>query len=129
MLIHVLHISFIDILLHISYLFVLSYFIFYHISYTFHVILHFTSCSCNCILSSHSSDMLLISCHLTYTCHFLLCFMTTKTLEVDTRKNCMYPKVLSLYETVISFCMYSKVLSLYEIVIFICMTETVPRYL
>ena len=36
---------------------------------------------------------------------FALCFMPALTLEVDTGKNCMYPKVLSLYETVISFCM------------------------
>ena len=53
--------------------------------------------------------MLFISCHImsfiifksfAYSCHLLLCFMPTYTLEVDTRNNCMYPKVLSLYETV-----------------------------
>ena len=64
--------------------------------------------------------MLLISCHILYTCHFLLGFMYANTLEADTRNNCMYPKVLSLYETVISICMYPKVLSLYETVISIC---------
>ena len=56
-------------------------------------------------LSSHSSAMLLISCHImsfiifnsfAYSCHLLLCFMPAYTLEVDTGKNCMYPKVLSL---------------------------------
>ena len=129
MLIHVLNISFIYI---ISYLSVLSCFISYHISYTFHVSLHFTFCSCDRILSSHSSVMLLISCHISYTSHFcilvilLLCFMPANTLEVDKGNDCMYPKVLSLYETVISICMYPKVLSLYETVISICMTQTGP---
>ena len=33
------------------------------------VILYFTSCSCNCILSSHSSAMLLISCYILYAFH------------------------------------------------------------
>ena len=61
--------------------------------------------------------MLLISCHIFYTCHFLLGFMSANTLEADTGNNCMYPKVLSLYETVISICMYPKVPSLYETVI------------
>ena len=58
--------------------------------------------------------MLLISCHIFYTCHFILGFMSANTLEADTGNNCMYPKVLSLYETVISICMYPKVLLLYE---------------
>ena len=44
-------------------------FISYHISYTFHVILYFTYYSCNCILSSYSSVMLLISCHIFYSFH------------------------------------------------------------
>ena len=43
------------------------------------------------ILSSHSSTMLLISCHKFYTCHFLLGFMSAYTLEADTGNNCMYP--------------------------------------
>ena len=49
-------------------------------SYTyFHINLYCTSCSCNCILSSHSKAMLLISYHIlciyisfVYTFHFLL---------------------------------------------------------
>ena len=65
--------------------------------------------------------MLLISCNVLYTCHFLLGFMSANTLEADTGNNCMYPKVLSLYKTVISICMYLKVLSLYETVISICL--------
>ena len=65
--------------------------------------------------------MLLISCHIFYTCHFLLGFMSANTLEADTGNNYMYPKVLSLYETVISIFMYPKVLSLYETVISICL--------
>ena len=60
--------------------------------------------------------MLLISCHIFYTCHFLLGFMSANTLEADTGNNCMYPKVLSLYETVISIYLYPKVSSLYETV-------------
>ena len=51
-----------------------------------------------------------------YTCHFLLGFMSANTLEADTGNNCMYSKVLSLYETVISVCIYPKVSSLYETV-------------
>ena len=89
---------------------------FYILSFTilchFHILsctMYFTSCSCNCILSSHSYAMLLISCHIFYTCHFLLGFMFAYTLEANTGNNCMYPKVLSLYETVISICIYSKV--------------------
>ena len=65
--------------------------------------------------------MLLISCHIFYTCHFLLGFMSANTLEADTGNNYMYPKVLSLYKTVISICMYPKVLSLHETVISICL--------
>ena len=58
--------------------------------------------------------MLLISCHImsfiifksfSYSYHLLLCFMLAYTLEVETGKNRMYPKVLSLYETVISIYM------------------------
>ena len=69
--------------------------------------------------------MLLISCHIFYTCRFLLGFMSANTLETDTGNNYMYPKVLSLYETVISICMYPKVLSLYETVISICLYSKV----
>ena len=57
-------------------------------------------------ISSHINAMLLISYHVN--CIFLsffLCFMLANTLEVDTGKNCIYPKVLSLYETVTSICM------------------------
>ena len=46
--------------------------------------------------------------------------MPVKTLEADTGNDYMYPKVLSLYETVIFICMYPKVLSLYETMISIC---------
>ena len=60
--------------------------------------------------------MLLISCHMFYTCHFLSGFMFANTLEADTGNNYMYPKVLSLHETVISICLYPKVSSLYETV-------------
>ena len=57
-------------------------------------------------VSSHSNAMLLKSCDIIYIfLSFILCFMPVNTLEVDTGKNCMYPKVLSLYETVISICM------------------------
>ena len=60
--------------------------------------------------------MLLIISHIFYTCNFLLGFMSANTLEADTGNNYMYPKVLSLYETVISICLYPKVSSLYETV-------------
>ena len=84
MLIHVLNISFIDMLLHI----ILIRLIMFH------------------SISSHSNDMLLISCHAIYIfLSLILCFMPANTLEVDTGKKCMYPKLLSLYETVISICM------------------------
>ena len=57
-------------------------------------------------VSSHNNVMLLISCHvIDIFLSFILCFMPANTLEVDTGKKCMYPKVLSLYETVISICM------------------------
>ena len=46
--------------------------------------------------------------------------MSANTLAADTGNNCMYPKVLSLYETVISICIYPKVSSLYETVNYAC---------
>ena len=91
MLIHVLNISFIDMFLYISYLFVIYVFVLVLITV---------------YVSSQSNVMLLISCHTIYIfLSFILCFIPANTLEVDTGKNCMYPKVLSLYETVIFNCM------------------------
>ena len=103
----------------LSYVFTYA-FMYFHILYChiiyFHVLLYCISCSCNGILSSHSSAMLLISYHIiSYTLHihflyiyfsFSFMFMPANTLEADTGNNWMYPKVLSLYETVISICMY-----------------------
>ena len=43
--------------------------------------------------------------------------MSANTLEADSGNNWVYPKVLSLYETVIFVYVYLKVLSLYETVI------------
>ena len=43
--------------------------------------------------------------------------MSANTLEADSGNNWVYPKILSLYETVISVYVYPKVLSLYETVI------------
>ena len=108
--------------MYFSYTVILYIFILYF-SYT--VILYFTSCSYNC-LYFHRIAVLCFSYHVFYTCHFLLGFMSANTLEADTGNNCMYPKVLSLYETVISICIYPKVSSLYEIVTSICMTQTGP---
>ena len=66
----------------------------YHIiSYTFHI--HFL-----CVYFS-----------------FSFIFMPANTLEANSGNNWVYPKVLSLYETVISVYVYPKVLSLYETVI------------
>ena len=48
--------------------------------------------------------MLLISCHMFYTYHFLLGFMSANTLEADMVNNYVYLKVLSMYKTVISVC-------------------------
>ena len=80
MLIHVLNISFIDMLLHISYLFVLSCFIPYHLSFTFLFLVLITV-----YISSHNNVMLLISCHvICIVLSFILCFMPANTLEVDT---------------------------------------------
>ena len=78
--IHKLHIHLYVHILSIIY-FVLSYtFItFLVFIYLFHINLYCTSCSCNCLLSSHSKAMLLISYHIlciyisyVYTFHFLL---------------------------------------------------------
>ena len=91
------HILYLHILyFHILYFHILYFHILYfHIMY-FHMLfmycnLYFTSCSCNCIQSSHSCAMLLISCHILYTCYFLLGFMSAYTLEADMGNNCMYP--------------------------------------
>ena len=70
--------------------------------------------------------MLLISYHILYTfpLHILFIFFYVNACKYVRsgygEKNCMYPKVLSLYETVIFICRYPKVLSLYETVISIC---------
>ena len=80
MFIYVLNISVTDMLLHISYLFILSCFIPYHLSFTFllHVLI-------TVYVLSHSNAMLLISCHVIYIfLSFILCFMPTNTIEVDT---------------------------------------------
>ena len=87
----------------------LSYTFLFHILYlfiycllvlcTFHILSYIvfcpfyilSYCTFNCILSSHSSAMLLISCHIFYTYHFLLGFMSAYTLEADMGNNCMYP--------------------------------------
>ena len=80
MLIHVLNISFIDMLLHKSYLFVLSYFIPYHLSFTFFLLVLIIV-----YVSSHSNAMLPISCHvICIFLSFILCFLPANTLEVDT---------------------------------------------
>ena len=50
--------------------------------------------------------------------------MSANTLEADTGNNCMYPKVLSLYETVISICIYLKLSSLYESVTYAMQSVT-----
>ena len=73
------HFSYIYIYIYICF-FIIS-FISYHISYTFHVILYCTSCSCNCILSSHSSAMLLISCHILFS--FIYCTCSYTILSYD----------------------------------------------
>ena len=85
------------------------FFIYCHISYT--IILYFTSYSCNC-LYFHRIARLCFSYHIisyTFHIHFLcgyfsfsFIFMPAITLEVDSGNNWVYPKVLSLYETVIS---------------------------
>ena len=80
MLIHVLNLSFIDMLLHISYLFVLSCFIPYHLSFTFLLLVLITV-----YVSSHSNAMLVILCYvICIFLSFILCFMPASTLEVDT---------------------------------------------
>ena len=113
--IHILFISYTVFILYFSYgflFYVLTYVVIYFymifIYYAFHMLF---VCYAFHILyfSSHSSAMLLISCHIFYTCLFLLGFMSANTLEADTGNNYMYPKVLSLYETVISICVYPKV--------------------
>ena len=81
MLIHVVNLSFIDMLLHTSYVFVLSCFIPYHLSFKFFLLILITV-----YVSSHSNVMLLISCHvICIFLSFILCFMPANILEVDTR--------------------------------------------
>ena len=116
-------------ILYFHMIFIYSAFHILYFSYAFHVlyfsyivILYFTSCSCNC-LYFHRIAVLCFSYHVIYSIHVIsfLGFMSANTLEADTGNNYMYPKVLSLYETVIFICMYPKVLSLYKTVISICL--------
>ena len=111
MLIHVLNISFIDMLLHISYLFALSCFIPYHVSFTFLLQILIIV-----YVSSHSNAMLLISCHVIFIfLSFILCFMPANTLELSGYGNYKDPKVLlSLYETMTIYKGPKALLSLYE---------------
>ena len=51
--------------------------------------------------------------------------MSANTLEADMKNNCMYPKVLSLYEIVISICIYPKVSSLSETVTYAVTPQTI----
>ena len=72
----------------------------------FHMKLYCTSYSCD-HLYFHRIARLCFSYHIilyTFHIHFLFGFMSGKTLEADSGNNWVYPKVLSLYETVISIC-------------------------
>ena len=123
---HILLCAFIYYTFHIPFSFIyFLYFLCVHLSrLIISHILFISSCTLllilvTCILSSHSSAMLLILCHIFFTFHLhilVIFFLSAITLEADTGNNCMYSKVLSLYETVISICIYPKVSSLYETV-------------
>ena len=69
--------------------------------------------------------MLLISCHLFYTCYFLLGFISAYTLEVDTGNYKGSKALYSLYETMV-YNGPKALLSLYETMISICMSQTGP---
>ena len=63
----------------------------------------------------HRIAVLRFSYHIIYSIYFMciyllfsLGFMSANTLETDTGNNYMYPKVISLYETVISICVYTQ---------------------
>ena len=74
--------------------------------YLFHIKLYYTSYSCDS-LYFHRIARLCFSYHIilyTFHIHFLFGFMSANTLEADSGNNWVYPKVLSLYETVISIC-------------------------
>ena len=74
----------------------------YYISYTFHVILYCTYCSCNCILSSHSSAMLLISCHILFSFIYCTCSYTII--------SCSFPlhvRILCMYHIFSSYTLYT----------------------
>ena len=96
-----------------TFLFYLSYTLYFCILsvlflclYTyFHIKLYYTSCSCNC-LYFHRIAVLCFSYQVIYFIHIIsfFCFMSAITLEADTGNNYVYPKVLSLYETMISIC-------------------------
>ena len=112
-------ITFTHILIHFSYLLVITCFFFLSYFNIFRVLLYCTYYSCNYRLSSHSSAILLISLY-KFPLRILFIFFYVHACTYRRSrygKNCMYPKVLSLYETVISICMYPKVLSLYETMI------------
>ena len=86
-----------------TYIILIHLIMFHSISYFIYVFVHVLI---TVYVSSHSNVILLISCHAIYIfLSLILCFMPVNTFEVDTGKNCMYPKVLSLYKTMISICM------------------------
>ena len=125
---YTLHIpySFYDLLLS------MFYYIFFHILLYFYILSIFFMSSYTVFLVLvmvyyHRIAVLCFSYHIIYFIHFLylyfsfsFMFIPANTLAADTGNNCMYPKVFSLYEIVISICIYPKVSSLYETVTYAC---------
>ena len=96
-----------------------------YFSYTiiFHIL---SSCTLLLVLVTvyyHHIAVLCFSYHVIYSIQFICIYLSfsfrfhvCKYLRSGYGNNCMYSKVLSLYETVISVCIYPKVSSLYETV-------------
>ena len=140
----VFHILYFHIICHIHFSVIDTLFlVLVYLSYTFlfHILYLFIYFSFTVLCTFHILSYTVL-CHFHILVHilFMYCtlyflytviynsfrFMSTNTLEADTENNCMYPKVLSMYEILISICIYLKVSSLYETVTSTCMTQTGP---
>ena len=96
----------------LSYAFHILYLSYTFVSLTLYFLYLYT---CHTIIAyqCYTSHIMLYLLYLSCAC---LGFLFANTLEADTGNNCMYLKVLSLYETMISIYIYLKVSSLYETV-------------
>ena len=106
----------------------------YRISYHFSHSINDYSCILYSILYYKLLPMFMIHVSFIHISSSLFtCFMPTFFKEVDTGKDCMYPRVLSLYVTVISICTVLcdpnrvTIMTQTGLTIFVCYNNCIPN--